>query len=793
MTATGQGPSGGGNNPPPVSVTVSTKEANDQFISAIVAQRDINIGDRPKRETPLSSLLEELPKLPQSLHPFHDPIHGNLLQILEQRRIVLLKSYREEAAYAAGHALINDQELSKDRKKLALFPTRRRDKERADLELMSVTEGEFLKEPQVLLIGIGRMCLFFESILDADHDVLVRVSRRLEQSRSYMILSVDESLLDGEEIAEKISGLYVHEVSHIRYLLSRDYAERAAEFESRLNTALGSLSTPAARREHYQRIADYLARGTAAFERFLDQLEAMHLTPELRTAQLRSIEPAAIFKEDSEVHRTAAYVAACFPELNQRDFDRLVRLLLGDESTTKEDIRQAFRRDGKLITTREKTEERCEKRWLREADKIFHECHLRTVISGNGSWVVDFSEPYLRDELRTYLNQHHPWFLRKQCERLQASGILFFGDLSPKAVEGLVGLFIERAIVDPTEFGSLWLLDLVVSGRAAIRSDALTKTPDEMPTWLKELRQEYLRDRFQERLCVLLREMFDHDALRPVIQQFFKSLIASSEHDALLEIILDLTPRLRFVPDFDPLPWMRRLLNEGRNVVRTKVIAQLVYLARRSGPKIYEFLEAVHAWLPDSDSAPADYSVSNQVALEFPFMYCAEMAKWVEPGIWPAQYPLFYALPDESAEAEKRLDSLIEWIIDPRGAVLEKADDSNPMKSAEAVRIALVADLVELWLRILEGPPSKTPPPEGVALFAVILEKLHSKLGPRERTWLQRSWQQQQDEQFKEAGTRVGQERKYFIGRKTNFEQLRMRFAALTNTPRIPVQGEPTS
>lgn len=782
--------------PDPVKVEVNAKDVKDGVIIGHVGSQFIVYPEGPKRETPVSSLREELsPRLPQSLHPFRAPNHGDLLKILDEQQIVLLMSYRERAAFAAGHALVHDPQF-KDKKKRALFPTRRRDQARVDLDLMTVTENEFLDFDQILLIELDNKCTFLESVMAAGDGVLSAVCAKLEQHRSYIVLSVDDRLLDGEDVAEQICGFSPQAISHLQYLLSPRYADHAGDWENKIRALLGPLATKEEQRQYYQRLADYLARGTAEFERFLQELETtMHLAPELRTSRLRTVEPSVICKSDSEVHKAAALVAACFPEINQNDFDEFVRLLLGKQTTTKEDVRQGLRRDGKLITVREKKEELCTDQWAREADKIFADCHLRTVVSGDGSWIVDFCEPYLRDELRSYLDQHHPWYVRRQCERLQKSGVLFYADISPKAIDGLVQLFIERAIVDPTAFGSSWLLQFVVSGRAALAGvGELPESMEAMLRWLAEkLIEQHIRDRFQERLSILIREMLDRDELRAVVREFFELLIASKEHDALLDVILDLAPRLRFVPGFDPLIWMRRLLNQGSKAVRERTIPRVIDLARRSGPKIYELLSTIHDWLPESDREPDRHSLSNVVAIDFPFHYCAEMAKWVTPGVWPSQHPLFYALPDGDAEARAKLSWLVDWIIDARGVAFVKADASDPMKSAEAVRMGLVADLVEHWAWVLEGPPSQTPPPEGQALLGVILEQLDSKLNPRERTWLQRTWQRRQEEHVKEATTKSGDERKSLIAHKTKLEQLRMRYFSLTSVPKIPIQGAAAS
>jgi hypothetical protein len=800
MTATAQKPEPEPAPPPvddnkplpvsPVNVAVNTKEVDNQVNSGPVTNQHNYFG-HAKQQAPVSGLRQDLPpRLPRDLHPFRAPDHEQLLAALKEQRLVILASYKADAAYAAAHALVYDPRFN-DNKKRTLYVTRQRDKERADLELLSVTEGDVLDVPQIFLIGIRSQCVFLESVVDA-HEVFGTVWDRLEQSSSYIVLCVDQGLLEREDVAEKLSSTPIHKISHLRYLLFPYYEHRVAEFEW-LDAALAPLSTPAEQREHYQRIAECLSNGIAAFEKLVEERKAtMHLAPEMRTGELHEVQPATVFIENSSAHRAAIFVATYFPEINQADFDRLVRLLLGGETTTREDLRQAFRRDGKLITTREKIQERCEDFWDREADKIFHDCHLRTVASENGSRVIDFCETYLREQFRSYLDKHHPWYLRRQCERLQSSGALFDDELSPKAVEGIVKLFVDRAIVDPAGFGSFWLVRLVGWGRAALRRSPLPDSPDELFEWLaKELAKANLGDRFQDRLCVLLREMFHYDGLRPVVDQFFDGLLRSKQHDALLEIILDLTPRLRFAPDFDPLFWILRLFNEGSDSIREHTLARLVDLGRRSGPKIYEFLTTIHEWLSDCDQTPEEFR--HLVALKFPFIYCAEMSKWVTTGLWPSQHPLFYALPEDKIIASEKIELLIAWIVDQRDTAFENIDDSDPLKSAEAKRISRVADLVEHWAWVLEGSPSQTPPPEGRALFDVILEKLDSRLDPRERTWLLRNWQRRQEEQLKEAGTRSGQKRRDLIARKTKLEQLRVRYASMANVQRIHVQGEPAS
>jgi len=643
--------------------------------------------------------------------------------------------------------------------------------------LVALTEEEFLGEtPQVLLIDIDSWCTLFDSVLTSSWGIVGRVHDRLENHSSYLILAVNEDLLRDETKTERArNSLPYYTVSHLRYLLARDLTDRAEDLEKRLLAAIerGAMELG----ELHKSVADRLAEGVVAFEEFLVKLEqATSLPLAARKERLQPIQPQDVFREESEIHRAAAFVATYFPDLGQRDFDRLVLLLLGEQTATVERTRQVVGR------------ERWADRWLRDADRVFRDDHLRTMVSGDGSWVVDFSEPYLRRELRGHLERHFPSYVKRQSQALQDSGVLFAVDLSRTAVEGLVRLFVERAIADPTGFGSVWLLELVRGLRIQIEGDPPAGSPEEILAWLFEklALEARLRAHFHERLSLLIREMLDRETLRPIVREFFEFLIAAKQHDALLDVILELARRLRFAPHFDPLVWIRRLLDQGSGSVRERTKKRLTLLARESGPRIYDFLAVIHSWLPEEGRPAERFSFSNCLALNFPFELCLEIARSLPPerfGAWPSRHLLFYSLPSEPAEVREEIAKLVAWLLDPRGATLETADATETMRTAAVVRIGHIADLVEHWAWVLEGG-SEDGPAEGHALFRVVVEEIDRRIGARERTWLQRSWQRRQDHYLRQAansGTSGGPERALLVARRAKLDHLRMRFAALAD------------
>jgi len=793
--------------PKPVEVEVKTevkteRVENQQNVSHLGTQNNNYFqSGGVSHETPLEDLPDDLPSLPPNLHTFREPRHDRLLSELEDRRIILLTSYQESAAYAAAYSLVTDGHFHRQFKR-ALFPTRNRDKERSDLDLVALTEEEFLGEkPQILLIEIDRWCTLLDSALTLNWGSIGKIRDRLETHSSYLVLAVDEDLLRDEvATARAKKSLSYFAVSHLRYLLARDLADRAEEFEKRLLASIERGAWPMELRELHQRVADRLVEGVTAFEEFLHELERVGDLPlAVRKERLQPIQPQDVFRDESESHRAAAFVATYFPELGQGDFDRLVLLLLGDSKSIVEHERQIVDSGGKLMTLRKPVKEPWSDRWTRDADQVFSDCHLRTVVTSDGSWAVDFSEPYLRRELRGHLERRFPWYIKRQCQRLQSSGILFELDLSRTAVEGMVRLFVERAIVDPASFGSGWLLDLVLGLRIQLQGEPPTGTPEERLAWLLERLavEVHLRAHFHGRLVLLIREMLDRESLRPMVRAFFEVLITARKHDALLDVVLELARRLRFAPHFDPLVWMRRLLDQGSNAVRERTAKRLITLARESGPRIYEFIALIRSWLPEAGRSSERFSVSNRLALEFPFSYCLDVAMSLPPerfGVWPSRHPLFYALPNDPAEARGEIEKIVEWLLDPRGAALELADKTETMRTAEVVRIGHVADLVEHWAWVLEGG-SEDGPAEGRALFRVVVEEIERRIGAKEHSWFQRSWQRRQEGYLRQAsngGTSGSPGRAVLVARRAKLDQLRTRFAVLVNHQQSAVEASET-
>jgi hypothetical protein len=295
--------------------------------------------------------------------------------------------------------------------------------------------------------------------------------------------------------------------------------------------------------------------------------------------------------------------------------------------------------------------------------------------------------------------------------------------------------------------------------------------------------------------------MIQRDQTRKTVQDFFLVLLGAREHQAALEILLDLAQRLRFAVEFDALLWMRRLIDQGWREVREQTYHCIFNLALTSGPRVLEILETLHGWLPDETRPRHQYSPSNLYALRFLLEYSSHTILAFSDdhqGEWPCRYPLFAALPEDSDALRARTEFLCRWLLHrDMPSILaakdegqenaedsaEKDDDLLELDFAftdyEEVHAILLADLTEHWLLILEGIGQGALEARcvGDALISAL-----ARLAPHStRTRLVRRWQWRQQEYAVASGRleiTKRDERRILLNRRKKVLDLKQRFVA---------------
>jgi hypothetical protein len=383
----------------------------------------------------------------------------------------------------------------------------------------------------------------------------------------------------------------------------------------------------------------------------------------------------SLYETADILKKTVLYAATFFQNLNIGDFERIVTLLLADQTTpivepesrtevptnssestvsvTVGDQVVTFNQSQKGQVDREQvnrlSQPQTQKRkllreiWEEDAEQILQSCHLRLALNEYGARVIDFSMPHLRGELREYFQNVKFVEYRNKFRKLVELNLLF--DESSQITKALRDLSVSMMIFQPgTEFWVNWLEQSTIS--------ALERSVNK-----RNLDLIYY--------CVadLLRETLDYSQLEDLTEIFLERMVSLKQHD----VVLSLSKRLRFSPQFDEYYWFKQSIDRGSEDVRRQAYWLLYNQLKQSNSRVYETLEKIHPWVPDLETDPEKYSPSNKYALQLLLEYLIETLEQFDPKLYGEEafsYPLFGGL--RSGESiDRRLKMVVEWLLHP--------------------------------------------------------------------------------------------------------------------------------
>ena len=698
---------------------------------------------------PFEDPTEALPSQPFEISSLHVEINDKLLVELERYRIALLTSFDQATCVAAAYNLMQHQKFTSYEKRTLLL-TRTDNRERAGIDIDLFTRQEYLdKTRQILLVKIPEQeekRRFLDSLLSITSDYLHVSSIRdnLRDREMFIIVSARCDLIGLQPDRCLPSPGFLHwPVPFLLPLLQRHFPnDRARQIESQLTGQVErGLWTNLA--ELYETVAEQLENSPAEFEEALRHTEAGSLN--LLRGPSDTENPIATLAEGRGVGAIVAYTAVYFPNLSPQDFDRIVCLLLADQTVQVEQESQIVNDKGDVLTRKEKVERRLVELWRASPDTFLRDCCLEACSRSDGTHVVEFSPPHLREKFRTVLERRFPIFLAETFACLQGTDMLFAPELSPAIADNLIRLSVERTLVDPAYYGERWLVAFVAGLRREFHTGAATDDPAaEFLVIVAQLHDAILRRNVYNRLAQLIREMLRHDALLATVRGFFEALIAKCQLDGVLDILLELVKRLRFAPRFDGFRWLKRLLDEGSEDIRDQTYLCLLELAADSGVRIFDFLESIHAWLPEADKEETRYSFSNRYALRLIVNYSHSSLCAVSPasyGEWPSRCTLFAALPRNKRVIEERVGMIVRWLLHPG---IPKAIDPDDSEITERY-LWFLGDFIEICFLVLEGPRPADAHVDARLPAESLVHALQEQLGSARHAELVRYWQMKQD------------------------------------------------
>jgi hypothetical protein len=694
--------------------------------------------DRP--EQTLDALLKDLRGKPRQLPDFDLNRDQSTPGTGPEDSLLFVTCHYHDIALAAAHALIRCR-FRVHSKHYLDFPA-------AAEEDCSVDVLERIREPvstpRVILVEITRETDFLRSLKIAGHTKIDGIKEVLRDNSTTVICVSDDRLLE-DDLDETI--LSKEELRHwkipfLAFILTQEFdAEEAARLHRDIDRQRRQGRWPRDASDLDDQVRSYWESGA---EKLRTQIDLRQTEEGLIKAQPIRVEDT--FPQDRGVEQIAICTAVYFRDLTPRDFEIVLAKVLENESIEVEETEEVVKENGEVATVKRKTSKELTAIWSEAPDAILQRCHLVQVVTGDGGRAIDFEQPYLRTQSRIFIEKKYPMLVTLFFDKLQEQGLLFDLSLSTDVTRNLVRLAVERTLNDPSYYGERWLMQSVIGIRAIVKVKLEPAGDAEMHflRLLESLHGMSIWGQFCHRLSDVIREMLKHSSLEKIVDRFLHNLIRQHDHAAALDIVLNITRNLRFVRRFDALYWMRLLLDQGQEDVRSRTYEILHRLAVGSDDRVYDFLAGIHDWLPDSTRKPENYSLAQKLALQFIMVFTLNTARGSRAedyGQWPSRYLLFKALDDKPGELLPHLDMLLSWILHPG---LPEVIQAKVHEKTE-VHCKNVADVIEMWCWILEGTnPQCKPIPGAAAVMDRIVERLCRHAGRSERRFIEKRWYEKQ-------------------------------------------------
>ena len=585
---------------------------------------------------------------------------------------------------------------------------------------------------------------FLNSLMGTSFPVL---SADLQQTQVSLLCLVDaetiqarvQMTIDGQTFEDALPCPH-WEVPFLGALLKQHFPETYEQVKIKIEQQRGRWSTN--ERRFWIDIKQLIKRN-----HLLSLLETPYGTSEIGVESL--------FNDDDinqDIRLVVLFVAAFWPNLNPREFHRVVSLLLGDRTRTITVPTTRVNDKGITETIDVKEEKSLLEIWEQRSDKIKEECHLQSVPDTEVTRVIDFTDHRLRSLIKQRLEQDYSFFTNTQIERSFSAGLLF--DTSPRISESLVAITAAAAASDPDYYGTELLLDTATKFERACESDDAASIHKVAPfQLLVDLGKTEASLRVYHRVAYLLRILLDQYKLHPAVHVLLEQLVRREFYDAVFKIVV----RLRFAKGFDEFHWLKQLIERGDDAVELKTLLYLHGYLKNMGTKVYQVLAGLDSWLPkyenkkdQSTAAPEKApSASGKYALNLFMYYCTETTVRLDAatyGAWPSRHPLF-VFPDVET-ATSNLTLLARWLFHPWITDAFPKDESEE-NSGDINE--LICDLIYHWMLVLFGPPrdesdwegleKPTPGPNAITVSQILIQQVVANATEERRNYMLTRWQ----------------------------------------------------
>jgi hypothetical protein len=676
---------------------------------------------------------KSLPGNPSKLSVFHSTKEiEDKIEEWKEERLMMVSCQCEDISSSTAYKLLEKNEFASYERRMLSFESY--NSSRSDLTLdifLNHRIGSGGK--MIVFIDIERQCPFFDSLFI--RKIPAQFIKEEFQQKKILLIGLLNPYLMKQAMEEREFSFGYWEIDFLPHLL-RNYFPQGSDNlieEILRQREKGLWDRDNSDREFFKLIHNYILDGRETFEEQVRKLSKIGSDKEKLAKFKANDSSMGDIKEvfarelfvDKEPDKTVLYVGTFFPGLTPLDFDRVVHELLEDKAIEVEKEKSVIGKNGEVEKITEKEEIKLLEVWEKEADSILARCHLKAVPASDGSQYMDFAYPYLKNDLKKYIEESHPIYLRRQFTQIQSSDQLFFSlDVSDSITENIIRLAANMAILNPVYYGAEWLKKFIYQVKAQYNIQYEPTDNRFFAIWqfLENSENEVIQKHFYTQVSRLIREMLNHRQLKEVVKNFLNDLFANKGHDAVLHIALNVGKPLLFVPrfDFDLFYWLKRLLDQGPDEIKYETYESLIQIAMERSLHIYDIMDVIRTWLPDKKKKPDSISHSSKYALLFIVNYCSEtldqaQKKYKEKlyGQGLSTYPLFIPLKKDNSSREERLKNIVNWLLHPLVQDLVKDLVEDVLREKDDGELfdfeinAYIADLLEEWALVLLGQEYK--------------------------------------------------------------------------------------
>lgn len=636
---------------------------------------------------------------------------------LKEERIILLNSFDQTLLDAATYAII-----SKLQKQEALdcrvLEFKDSNLNRTDLDLTLFTNQQIGKgNSQIVVVHLTNVKpaeSFFDSLFGRLNSGDV-IKSQLASNKIFVLVTFSSTTLMQKFRERKSQFYFLHwYISFTKYLspLLKDiFSQEETDYlyekiiEQHKYGLFGDNEE-----EFYQKISKKIEEGKRALRDEIGRnIERVATQKKNGQQQIKRLGAEELLKT-CPISKELLYVAAFFPQLGFREFNKIASFILKGKKKEIEIEEKYTTKKGKKKTRTVTQTIIILDHFNQNRDEAYQKTYLEEVKTEDLTTVIDFQEPYLRKEVKVYYLKNFPDYTKQQFQDIIQFDLLFDIDASNQLIDNIVKLVVETALTNPNYYGRELLMKI---GLGKFVKQEESDTEEEKKDIIIQALNVFLEGIEQyhnlNRLASLIGEMLEYPQLKKSIDHFFGDLIQTWQKP---EIVLEILKRLRFSKHLDQLFWLKRIFNEispDQKYIKQSAYNYLIRLGRQNSFNIYNFLAQIKEWQPHRKTK---YNIKKDklhklYSLSFLYSYSVAVVHTLPEklyGEFPSKYFLFAKFAELSdQEIKDKIRFLVVWLFHEHLNGLFY----NNKPSFDVNDINTNADLIEHWSLILLGNSKK--------------------------------------------------------------------------------------